>query len=111
MTPNLRRFSWAITSVTLAFWPSGVQTEKESENILCLQIYSVMGSIKLPKNHHEVDEWGCMVDSPSPCTTTYYPIPVKSFMYMYSILPLEAIMVLYKTYGVCTCKHVYFSSL
>ena len=27
-----------------------------------------MGGIKVPKNHHEVDEWGCTVDPPSPWT-------------------------------------------
>ena len=55
-----RLYNWV--KQILAFWPDGVQiyayTEKESENILWRQIDSVMGGIKLPKNHNEVDERG-----------------------------------------------------
>ena len=55
-------------------------------NILSRQFDSVMGGmggIKVPKNHHEVDEWRCMVDPPSPWTTTHYPIPCRKVIYVH----------------------------
>ena len=39
--------------------------------MLWRQIDLVMGGIKVPKNHHEVDEWGCTVDPPSPWTKSF----------------------------------------
>ena len=60
--PGRLRLSNNLVTKILAFWPGGIQIyaciEKESENILWGQIDSVMLCIKVPKNQHEVNEWG-----------------------------------------------------
>ena len=62
---RLRRSKNWVTKI-LVFWLSVLHiqafTEKESENILWRQTNSVMGGIKVRKNHHECDEWrGCIL--------------------------------------------------